>query len=139
LALKQFQAVDLAFSLAVAAGLNMWNSKLMADPIRNLKSYDLVLYFASLKTASNQTIGRINWAQPMGVDAPKFVHEIPTMFVAVDNPYHLQDVPMVKTFVNEYSSNEYVVEAVVEKLLGKSSFKGVSPVDPYCGLWDARL
>ena len=46
---------------------------------------------------------------------------------------------MVKTFVNGYSSNEYVVEAVVEKMLGKSPFKGINPVDPFCGYWDATL
>ncbi len=127
------------FDYSQLAGANMWASSLMTDPLGRLKDYDLVLYFASLKTASNQTIVRINWAQPMGVDVPKFVHEIPTLFVSVDNPYHLQDVPMVKTFINGYSSNEYVIEAVVDKLVGKSSFKGINPVDPFCGLWDARL
>lgn len=126
-------------SVLLQNNLNMWNSNLMKDPIGGLKNYDLVLYFASLKTASNQTTVRINWAQPMGADVPKFVHEIPTLFVSVDNPYHLQDVPMVKTFINGYSSNEYVVEAIVDKLPGKSPFKGINPVDPFCGLWDARL
>jgi beta-N-acetylhexosaminidase len=127
------------FDYSQLSGLNMWDSVLMADPLGHLKNYDLVLYFASLKTASNQTTVRINWAQPMGADVPKFVHEIPTLFVSVDNPYHLRDVPMVKTFINGYSSNEHVVEALVEKLLGKSSFKGVNPVDPFCGLWDTTL
>jgi beta-N-acetylhexosaminidase len=75
----------------------------------------------------------------MGADVPKFVHEIPTAFISVDNPYHLQDVPMVKTFINGYSSNEFVVEAVVEKLMGKSPFTGISPIDPFCGYWDATL
>ncbi|MFH1523896.1 MAG: glycoside hydrolase family 3 N-terminal domain-containing protein [Chloroflexota bacterium] len=121
------------------AGENMWTRR-ESSPITQLKeNYDLVLYFASLKTASNQTIVRINWAQPMGLDTPKYVKDIPTVFVSVDNPYHLQDVPMVKTFVNGYSSNEFVVEAVVEKLLGKSPFKGINPVDPFCGYWDATL
>ncbi len=127
------------FDYSQLSGMNMWNSVLMTDPLGRLKNYDLVLYFASLKTASNQTTVRINWAQPMGADVPKFVHDIPTLFVSVDNPYHLQDVPMVKTFVNGYTSSEYVVDALVEKLLGKSPFKGISPIDPFCGLWDAKL
>jgi beta-N-acetylhexosaminidase len=126
------------FDYAQLTGVNMWASSLMTDPLGWLKDYDLVMYFASLKTASNQTTVRINWAQPMGVDAPKFINEIPTVFISVDNPYHLQDVPMVKTFINGYTSSEYVVEAVVDKLLGKSSFNGISPVDPYCGYWDAK-
>ncbi len=127
------------FDYSQLSGLNMWHNSLMADPLGRLKNYDLVLYFASLKTASNQTIVRINWAQPMGADVPKFVRDIPTLFVSVDNPYHLQDVPMVKTFVNGYTSSEYVVNAVVEKLLGRSPFQGINPVDPFCGLWDAKL
>jgi beta-N-acetylhexosaminidase len=46
---------------------------------------------------------------------------------------------MVKTFINGYSSSEYIVDAIVDKMLGKSPFRGINPVDPFCGLWDARL
>jgi beta-N-acetylhexosaminidase len=116
---------------------NMWANRPAVSPLDTLAQYDLVLYFASLKTASNQTTVRINWTQPMGADAPKFVYDVPTLFVSVDNPYHLQDVPMVKTFVNGYTSSEYVVNAIIERLLGRAPFTGVSPVDPFCGLWDA--
>lgn len=112
----------------------------MNKSVRELKEeYDLMLYFASLKTASNQTVVRITWALPFGIDVPRFINDIPTLFVSVDNPYHLQDVPRVKTFVNGYTGSEYVVEALVDKLLGKSPFKGKSPVDPFCGYWDAKL
>jgi beta-N-acetylhexosaminidase len=110
------------------------------QPVSNvIDSYDLILYYASIKTLSNQTIVRITWGQPMGLDAPKHITEVPTLFVSVDNPYHLQDVPRIPTFVNGYTGTTFVVEAVVEKLLGDSPFHGVSPVDPFCGLWDARL
>jgi beta-N-acetylhexosaminidase len=101
--------------------------------------YDLVIYVANLETASNQTTVRINWQQPLNANAPWFVNDIPTLFISVANPYHLQDVPMVKTYINAYSSNQYVVEAVVDKILGKSEFKGQSPVDPFCGKWDTRF
>lgn len=51
------------------------------------------------------------------------------------------DVPFISTFINCYSSNRYCVEAAVKKLVGKSEFKGVSPVDPWwCGgIWGARI
>jgi len=101
--------------------------------------YDLVLYFANLETASNQTTIRIDWAAPMGIDAPWFAAEIPTAFVSVANPYHLQDVPRLKTFINGYTSSPYVVSAIVDKIVGKSEFKGKSPVDPFCGYWETRL
>ena len=103
------------------------------------EKYDLIIYVANLETASNQTTVRINWQQPLNANAPWFVKDIPTLFISVANPYHLQDVPMVKTYINAYSSNEFVVEAIVDKILGKSEFKGKSPVDPFCGKWDTRF
>jgi beta-N-acetylhexosaminidase len=128
------------FDYSKTAGTSMWANLFKPKPVRALKEeYDLVLYFASIKTASNQTVVRINWAQPMGSDVPKFINDIPTAFVSVDNPYHLQDVPRVKTFINGYASSEYVVEALVDKLLGRSPFKGINPIDPFCGYWEAKL
>lgn len=41
--------------------------------------------------------------------------------------------------INAYSSSEYVVEAVVNKITGKSEFKSINPVDPFCGRWDTKF
>lgn len=101
--------------------------------------HDLMIYYANMKVASNQTSVRLVWSDFLGGDAPKYVKDMPTVFISVSNPYHLLDVPMVGTYINAYSSNEYVVEALAEKLTGRSEFKGTSPVDPFCGLWDTRL
>jgi beta-N-acetylhexosaminidase len=103
--------------------------------------YDLVLYICNLETASNNTVIRINWKAlgGMGNDTPWFVKEIPTLFISLANPYHLLDVPMIQTFINAYSATEVTVDAVIEKLLGKSEFTGVSPVDPFCGRWDTQM
>ncbi|MBU0927621.1 MAG: glycoside hydrolase family 3 protein [Spirochaetes bacterium] len=109
-------------------------------PVKSIKDEcDLVLYYANLKTASNQTTVRIEWAPPMGLDLPRYLGEAPVAFVSVANPYHLLDVPRVKTFVNAYGDGPDSVAAVVEKLVGASPFVGKSPVDPFCGRWDARL
>lgn len=108
--------------------------------INDLKDkYDLVIYVANVETASNQTTVRLNWIHLMAANAPWFVKDIPTMFISLANPYHLLDVPMIKTFINAYSASEYVVDAVVEKITGKSGFKGVNPVDPFCNVWGARF
>ena len=101
--------------------------------------YDVVIYGAYFKTASNKTTLRINWARPMGVDTPWFSPEIPTLFVSFANPYHLVDVARVQTYINAYTGNDNTIEAVVDKLLGRSEFKGVSPVDAFAGQWDTRL
>lgn len=104
-----------------------------------VQKYDLLIYLANIATKSNQTTTRIEWAQPMGANVPVYVNKIPSIFISVENPYHLLDAPRVKTFINTYSSNEYVLEALVDKLMGRSAFKGVNPVDPFCGMWDTHL
>ena len=103
------------------------------------QNYDYIIYLANMSTKSNQTAVRIEWQQPMGANCPHYIHTIPTIFISVENPYHLQDVPRVKTFINTYCSSHIVLEELVEKLMGRDSFRGTSPIDPFCGKWDAHL
>lgn len=99
---------------------------------------DLVIYLADFDTASNNTVRRIEWIKLMAADAPWFVQDIPTIFISMANPYHLFDVPMVKTYINCYSNNDASLKSVVKKLVGKEQFTGISPVDAFCGKWDTR-
>lgn len=103
------------------------------------KNYDYIIYLANMSTKSNQTTVRIEWQQPMGANCPHYVNSVPTIFISVENPYHLLDVPRIKTFINTYNSNDDVLEALMDKLMGRSEFKGKNPVDPFCGKWDTRL
>ena len=103
------------------------------------KGYDYIIYLANMSTKSNQTTVRIEWQQPMGANCPHYVNSVPTIFISVENPYHLLDVPRVKTFINAYNSNDYVLDAIIDKIMGRSEFKGKNPVDPFCGKWDTRL
>ncbi|MGB4658759.1 MAG: glycoside hydrolase family 3 N-terminal domain-containing protein [Mobilitalea sp.] len=112
------------------------------DTVEEFKNkYDMVLYIGNIETASNKTVSRINWYTFFGLgnNVPWFVEEVPAVFVSVGNPYHLMDVPMIKTFINGYCNSEYVINAIVGKMLGKSEFKGKSPVDPFCGRKDTRF
>ena len=104
-----------------------------------IDNYDLILYVANMGTKSNQTTIRIEWALPMGVNVPVFMESIPTVFVSIENPYHLLDVPRVKTFINTYASTDTLLAALVDKLMGRTAFVGTSPVDPFLGMWDTRL
>ena len=107
---------------------------------RDMKEkYDLLLYAIDLQTRSNQTVVRINWTNPMATNDLHYSAAIPTVAVSFSNPYHLFDMPRVRTYINAYSDDEYTLDAAVEKLLGRSAFIGVSPVDPFCGVWDTRL
>lgn len=104
-----------------------------------LLKYDLILYVANLATKSNQTTVRIEWQQPMGANCPHYINVVPSIFISLENPYHLLDVPRIKTFINTYNSNDRVISELIEKLMGRSAFKGKNPVDPFCGRWDTRL
>lgn len=104
-----------------------------------LDNYDLCLYLANYSTKSNQTTVRIEWMQPMGANCPVYIHEKPIVFISVENPYHLIDVPRVKTYINAYCSTDAVLESLLDKLTGKDRFIGRNPVDPFCGKWDTRL
>lgn len=48
-------------------------------------------------------------------------------------------VPMMTTFVNTYNSSREAIRMAIEKLMGQSEFKGESPVDVFCGMWDTKL
>lgn len=112
----------------------------MMKPVREFSDqYDLILYSASLQTKSNQTVVRIEWANPMGANVPVYTHTIPTVFVSLENPYHLVDVPHIRTMINCYAGSDAVIDALMDKLMGKSPFCGKSPVDPFCGKWETHL
>ncbi|MDC7287548.1 glycosyl hydrolase family 3 [Blautia schinkii] len=99
----------------------------------------LTLYLANYEQASNQTEVRIHWCPKHALDIPRFVNEEDYIFVSLANPYHLQDIPRVKTYINAYTATKAGIEAVIEKIMGRSEFVGISPVDAFCGLPDTRL
>ncbi len=107
-------------------------------PISELTdNYDMIINLANVNPG---TVQRIVWPASKGTpDIPFYIHEVPTIFVSVQYPYHLADVPQVKTYINAYDSRRANLEVLVEKLMGRSEFKGVSPVDAYCGFVDTHI
>ena len=99
------------------------------------QNYDLYVYICNMQNASNNTTLRLNWNVTFGLgdDAPWLTSEIPVMMISTAYPYHLFDAPMIETYINAYSSDRIFCEAVMEKIMGRSEFKGVSPCDPFCG------
>lgn len=103
------------------------------------QSFDLMVYVVNVGFLGGSRYNRIQWKMGMQYDVPKFSSEIPVVMVSLYNPYHLMDAQMVQGYINCYSPTEENVRAVIEKLMGRSPFKGKSPVDAFCGLWDTRL
>ena len=103
-----------------------------------LEKKQMFLHIANYGADSNNTANRIFWVQPHGQDGPRFINEQTEIFVSFGYPFHLQDVPRIKTFINCYTNSRSAVELAVDKLMGRSKFTGVNPVDPFCGLPDTR-
>ena len=113
---------------------------LAMTPIKEfVNKFDAVMLFVNVSGFSQSNERRIHWSMPMGPDIPWYVTELPTVCVSINNPFHLIDVPMVPTYINAYGNSKEIIHQVVEKITGKTKFKGVSPVDAFCGAWDTRL
>ena len=75
-----------------------------------------------------------------GGEIPWYVHELPVIGVSVNKPTMLADAPMLRTYINTYDSSDHTLDALVEALMtGKEAFKGVDPIDSYCGMYDTHM
>lgn len=123
------------FEVTVHDGKNRDKGKI--SQIR--ENFDAAIVVANVVGYAAENTYRIRWKMPMSTDIPWFIHEIPTVFVSLNYTTHLYDVPMVKTFINAYGSSRIVIDSVVEKIMGKSEFKGKYNELVWCGgLWEAK-
>lgn len=99
--------------------------------------YDVLLYFCNVGSNGSDSAARITWPG-LRATIPTMIHDVPTMMVSIDNPYHLLDAPRIPTYINAYTSEDIVVETLVEKIAGESPFVGKSPVDAFVGLFNAN-
>ncbi len=106
-----------------------------------VSQYDMAMIVLNMATVSNATVVRVAWSvfAGMGNDIPWYAGEMPLVVVSFCNPYHLLDIPMADIYVNAYTANEATRDAVFDKLMGRSEFKGVSPVDAFCGHEDCMV
>lgn len=122
-----------------AAGLN-GKQLLASTPVTKFANdYDAVILILNIAGFSQSNERRVHWSMPMGPDIPWYVTELPSYCISFNNPFHLIDVPMIPTYINAYSPEPWIVKQTIEKMMGKSEFKGVSSVDAFCGAWDTRI
>ena len=106
------------------------------------QDYDLMLYLFGEETLL--TRGRIflDWLKitgNFGAAMARHWHYIPTLMISFGYPYYLYDAPRAPAYVNAYATMPSMQRAVVECLLGRAEWNRSSPVDPFCGLPDARF
>ncbi len=103
--------------------------------------FDLILYLFGDETLLTRGHIFIDWLKLTGGFAKamqRYWHDIPTAMISFGYPYLLYDAPRVPTYVNAWSTLETVQRAVVACLLGRAPWNRHSPVDPFCGMEDAR-
>lgn len=101
--------------------------------------YDAAIIVCNVSSFSSTNERSLHWKIPMGPEIPWYATEMPTVAISVAHPFHLIDLAMVPTYINTYSASEEAIRQTVQKLIGKSPFKGKSPVDAFCGRWDTTL
>ena len=104
-----------------------------------IKSHDLALVFINVKGYAQENEVRVRWSCNHSCELPWYNEEIPTVGVSLNYTNHLIDVPQLHTFVNAYAPTREAVRAVIEKLTGKSEFRGKADESVFCGRWDTRL
>jgi beta-N-acetylhexosaminidase len=103
------------------------------------EKYDAAIVFANVAGFAQEASVRIRWSTPMAAEIPWYVTEVPTVFVSLNQPNHLIDVPMVKTMVHAHNPSREAIHAAVEKITGASEFQGTFNANVWCDTWGTRL
>lgn len=103
------------------------------------EKYDAALVVANVKGFAQEAAIRVKWSSPMAAEIPWYVTEVPTVFVSLNQPNHLIDVPMVKTAIHAHADTREAIRATVEKIQGLSEFHGTFNENVFCNSFDTRL
>ena len=101
------------------------------------KECDAVLVIGNQVGFAQQNSMRLKWTLP--TDQPWYASQVPTVFISLNLANCLVDLTMSHCYINAYSASPEVVRALVEKLTGKSAFKGVPDENVWCERWDTKL
>ena len=107
-----------------------------ADFVAN---HDFALVVLNIKGYAQENEVRVRWSCNHSCELPWYNEEIPTIGMSLNYTNHLIDVPQLHTFINAYAPNRTHIRAAIEKITGKSEFKGTANDTVFCGRWDTRL
>lgn len=128
--------------LEAANGVSFWNNIKMMDhsPRQGfVDSHDFALVVINVKGYAQENWVRIRWSCNHSMELPWYNEEIPTIGMSLNYTNHLIDVPQIRTFINAYSPERDHIRAAIEKMIGRSEFKGHAEDYVFCDRWDARL
>ncbi len=119
--------------------INDGHTRVKGKTLEYRENVDFALIVSNVAGYGAENNYRIKWKTVMSNEVPWYVWEVPTVFVSLNFTTHLHDATMVKTFVNAYHNNEETIRQVIDKLEGKSEFKGTPNENVWANKWQAKL
>jgi len=119
--------------------INDGTTRVKGKTLKYREDYDAALVIADVVGYGAQNNYRIQWKTAMSNECPWYVWEVPTFMVSHNFTTHLHDATMVKCYVNAYHPNEANVRATLDKLEGRSEFKGTPNELVWTQKWQAKL
>lgn len=119
--------------------INDGSSRVKGSTLKYRDDVDAALIVAEVIGYGAQNNYRIIWKTAMSNECPWYVWEVPTFMVSHNYTTHLHDATMVKCYINAYDNNDSAVVATLDKLEGKSPFKGKANDLVWAEKWQARL
>lgn len=119
--------------------INDGHTRVKGKTLEYRENVDFALIVSNVAGYGAENNYRIKWKTAMSNEVPWYVWEVPTVFVSLNFTTHLHDATMVKTFVNAYHNNEETIRQVIDKLEGKSEFKGTPNENVWANKWQAKL
>lgn len=104
-----------------------------------IDSHDVVFLVINVKGYAQENWVRVRWSCNHSCELPWYNKEVPTLGISLNYTNHLIDVPQLKTFINAYGPGREHIRAAIEKVCGKSPFRGHANDSVFCGRWDTRL
>lgn len=101
------------------------------------KNYDCVLLILNVQGFAQYNTMRVKWDEP--AKQPWYMSELPTFVVSLSNTNNLIDVPMARCYINSYMDHHESFAATLEKMMGRSEFKGRYNENVFCGRWETRF
>jgi len=130
------------YDLEIEKGVNFMNMvEMMSMTTREefIKNHDFALIVVNVKGYAQENVVRIRWSCNHSKEMPWYNEEIPTIAMSLNYTNHLIDLPQVHTFINAYSANKINVAKAIEKMIGKSEFKGKKEENVFCNRFETRL
>ncbi|MGL4653193.1 glycoside hydrolase family 3 protein [Cetobacterium sp.] len=119
--------------------INDGSSRIKGKTLQYREETDLALVIGNIIGYGAENNYRIRWKTAMANEVPWFVHEVPTIFASLNFTTHLHDVTMVKTYINAYKDTKESIIQLIDKMEGKSEFKGTPNENVWANKWQAKL